>query len=289
MSIASLLLSNPGSRSGDTRLDEVADRLERLGKLIRIQPETPEELPEAIREHGKQVDQVVLGGGDGSVNLALDALIEVNRPLGLLPLGTANDLARSLSIPEDINAAMDIITRGHLRRIDVARANDVSFVNAIGMGLGPRMTREMDGDIKQRFGVLAYLIGVFRALRGQRCFAAEVSDQRRRRVGRFLQITVANGIHYGGGMTVSEDAKLDDGMLDVLLVERQSRLSLLLNALRFRTGQTRGADNVIHWRCRELQVETRPALEITANGEFLSRTPVSCSVCPGALGVFAPE
>lgn len=284
-----LVLANPGSRSGDDRIDEALERLRVLGELTVVRPDRPDQLPAAIREHAGQVNRVILAGGDGTVNLALDALMEAKLPVGLLPLGTANDLARSLDIPEDLEEAANIIVRGHSRRIDVARANDVSFINAIGMGLGPQMTREMDSETKSRFGVLAYLIGIARAFRRQRTFAARVEGDRGRAEGQFIQITVANGIHYGGGMTVADDAKLDDGKLDVLLVPRQSHWLLLANALRFKLGQTRNADNITHWRCHQLSIETDRELEVTADGEFLTSTPVECEVIPGALDFYAPE
>jgi len=289
MSVRTLLLTNPGSRSGDDDLDAVAERFEAQGPVVFHRPKQPEDLPELLHRHGPECDQVVLGGGDGTINLALDALLDIDKPCGVLPLGTANDLARSLDIPADLQGAVDVILRGEVRRIDVARANEVSFVNAIGMGLGPRMTREMDGETKSRFGVLAYLMGVARALRKQRDFEARIVIDGFEHRDRCAQITIANGIHYGGGMTVAEDAKLDDGCLDVLIVHPQSRLVLLANALHLRFGRTRANDAMTHRRCRSVQVETDPTLEVTADGEFLSRTPVDCSVLPGALRVFAPS
>lgn len=288
MSLSTLLLTNPGSRSGDDDLDNVAERLEAEGPVQLHRPEKPEDLPRLLRRHGPECDRVVLGGGDGTVNLALDALLEVARPMGLLPLGTANDLARSLCIPEDIDDALDVILRGETRRIDIARANEVSFVNAIGMGLGPQMTREMDAETKSRFGVLAYLLGVVRAFRKQKDFQARVRIDEHEHRARCTQITIANGIHYGGGMTISEDAKLDDGCLDVLMIHPENRLVLLANALHLRLGRTRANDAMTHRRCRRVEVHTEPALEVTADGEFLLRTPLDCSVQAGALEVFAP-
>lgn len=289
MSMRSLLVTNPGSRSGGSGLDEIESKLERWGELVRVDSKRPDDLPRAIRDNAEKVDQVILGGGDGTVNLALDALLDTGLPLGLLPMGTANDLARSLSIPEDLEDALDIVLRGHLRHIDVGFANDVSFVNAIGMGLGPQMTREMDSETKSRFGVLAYLVGILRAFRRQRCFSARIQGDGRSHEGRYLQITVANGIHYGGGMTVADDAKIDDGLFDVLLVGKQSRLSLLANAFRFRSGQTRTADTMTHRRYREISIVTEPALEVTADGEFLAETPVECSLKSRALAIYVPE
>ncbi len=288
MSLKTLFLTNPGSRSGDDDLDAVAKRLEKEGPVVFERPGEPEDLPKLLRRHGPDSDRVILGGGDGTINLALDALLEVDKPFGILPLGTANDLARSLRIEADIDEALAVIARGETRRIDVARANDVSFVNAIGLGLGPQMTREMDSETKSRFGVLAYLIGVIRAFRKQADFSARIRIDDHEHQVQCTQITIANGIHYGGGMTISEDAKLDDGCLDVLIVHPESRLSLIANALHLRFGRTRANDAMTHRRCRRVELNTEPELEVTADGEVLLSTPVKCSVKPGALSVFAP-
>ena len=289
MTQRTLLLTNPGSRSGKDQAKALSDSLSGEGEVHAIQPDKPEQLPQAIREHGPRVDRIVLGGGDGTVNLALDALLEVDKPTGLIPLGTANDLARTLGIPDDIDEALAVIKRGHLRSVDVSRADDVSFINAIGLGLGPSMTREMDSDTKARLGVLAYLVGIVRAFRGQKAFKARIETDRGQHQGKFLQITVANGVHYGGGMTIAEDARIDDGCLDVLLVRQQSRLELLANALRFKTGDTRTANWLTHTRCRRVSIKTNPSLEFTADGEFLGKTPLECTIKPSALRVFAPD
>lgn len=289
MTQSTLLITNPGSRSGGDDIDQAARTLQRDGRVEVIRPNRPRELPDAIRERGRDFDRIVLGGGDGTVNLALDALIDVDKPVGLLPLGTANDLARSLEIPHKLDRAVAVILAGHLRRLDAARVNDVSFINAIGIGLGPQMTREMDAESKSQLGVLAYLKGIVQALQRQRVFHARIQSEDRTREGEYVQITIANGIHYGGGMTVADDAKLDDGRLDVLLVPRQSHWSLLGNALRFRTGLTRAADTLSHWRCQELSVETEGTMDVTADGEFLTETPVECSVIRSCLSFYAPR
>ncbi|MEX2499365.1 MAG: lipid kinase [Wenzhouxiangellaceae bacterium] len=289
MTTSTLLITNPGSRLGESSLDELGARFRDQGKVVERRPERAQDLPDLIRRHGPEVDRVVLGGGDGTVNLALDALLEVERPLGLLPLGTANDLARSLEIPQELEKAVAVILSGNLRKVDVAFANEVSFINAIGMGLGPQMTREMDSETKSNWGMLAYMIGMARAFREPRHFNATIRVDGREETYDCVQITVANGIHYGGGMTIVDDAKLDDGQLDVLIVRKQSRLSLLGSIDRMRSGHTRAADNMWHFRCSELSITTDPVIEVTFDGEFLGRTPLHCTVRRHALRIYAPD
>jgi diacylglycerol kinase family enzyme len=90
-------------------------------------------------------------------------------------------------------------------------------------------------------------------------------------------------------MTVSDRARLDDARLDVLLVRARSRGRLLANALRFKTGFVENSEILDHWQCRRLTVETDPALEVTADGEFLTHSPLECEVIPGALTLLAPK
>jgi len=269
-------------------MDRATERLKEAGPVDVVRLEKPGALPEAIRQRGNQFDRIVLAGGDGTINLALDALLEIDMPVGILPLGTANDLARSLEIPRTLDGAVDVILAGHLSRIDASRVNNVSFINAIGIGMGPQMTREMDSESKSKLGVLAYFKGMVQVLKREHVFHARIKSEDHSSEGEYVQITIANGIHYGGGMTIAADARLNDGKLDVLLVPRQSRLSLLGNALQFRKGFTR-ADSLTHWRCREVSIETDVTMEVTADGEFLTETPVECRVIPSCLSIYVPS
>ncbi|OAB58814.1 hypothetical protein AY599_20095 [Leptolyngbya valderiana BDU 20041] len=259
------------------------------GDVVTIRLEEGDDLPELLRDRGKDVDRIVLCGGDGTVHWALDALMELDRPVGLIPSGTANDLARSLGIPEDPAQAVETINAGLHRSVDVARVGTTSFINAIGLGLGPKTTREMRSEEKSRWGVVSYLLGLFRALRSPPHFSARIRSEDRDLSGRFMQITVANGIHYGGGMTISDQARLDDGLLDVLLVEARSRWRLLANALRFRIGTVENSRILDHWQCRSVRIETDQRIEVTADGEFVASTPIECRVLQAALRVIAPD
>jgi len=282
-----LLIANSFSGSGSDSLAEPLKQLQ--GEIQQIDLDQSDDLTARIRKAGSSVDRIVLCGGDGTINRALDALVDCGLPVGIIPTGTANDLARSLGIPADPSRAIEIINSGHQRPIDIARVNGISFINALGMGLGPLTTREMDSDEKATFGVGAYLLGLLRAMRKIPRFSARIESDEGVREGHFIQITIANGIHYGGGMTVSDQARLDDARLDVLLVRARSRWRLLANALKFKTGFVENSEVLDHWQCRRLRVETQPELEVTADGEFLTHTPLKCEVIPGALKLLAPR
>src|SRR5690606_242827 len=104
-------------------------------RLILEKVDRPDAMGEAIRRHRAEVDCVIVAGGDGSVNTALGALMETGLPLGVVPLGTASDFARTLGIPPDVGGACDVIAGGLAHRVDVGCVNGQYFLNASSLGL----------------------------------------------------------------------------------------------------------------------------------------------------------
>ncbi|MBY0432027.1 MAG: lipid kinase, partial [Rhodospirillales bacterium] len=121
---------NRKSRSGSADLSEAQLRLEARGiQLVRLPANCPEELNGALTVHGGGADLVILAGGDGTLNAAAEGLLRCGRPLGILPMGTANDLARTLGIPTDLAGACDVIAQGRTRTIDLGWVNGKHYFN----------------------------------------------------------------------------------------------------------------------------------------------------------------
>jgi YegS/Rv2252/BmrU family lipid kinase len=231
------------------------------------------------------VDRIVVGGGDGTINSALPLLLERRVPLGILPLGTANDLARSLDVPSDAVEAAKIIAAGHTRRIDVATVNDKPFLNAAGLGFSTTLHRALAPRTKRVLGPLAYPLGVLKHWRSHRPFTVDVEIEGIRRRHRTIQVTVANGRFYGGGATAHEGAAIDDGMLDVVLMQPRSLLRFVLKLPRLRQGRFEDAPAVTY-RAAELMLRTGRAQAISTDGEESTATPARFRVLPRALEVF---
>lgn len=284
-----LLIVNRKSRNGTSDLNAVTERLKRSG--VDVLPwalDRPEQIPEMIRRHAADVDLVVVGGGDGSLNAAAPALIETRLPLGVLPMGTANDLARTLQIPADIDQASDIIAGGLLHRIDLGRVNDRYFFNAAHIGLGVHAREHLSTDVKRRWGVFGYARSLFKALLSFRPFHADiVCDGRRKRV-RSLQISVGNGKHYGGGMTIAEEASIDDRLFFLYSIEPRSMWELLKLAPAFRAGRFEEYHPVDVERGRSIRITTSRTMRISADGEVVSRTPATFEMIAGAVKVYVP-
>lgn len=284
----SLLLVNPNARSGEYDLGELTEALQALGPVVAPESLDREGVQRAIANHAGSVKRVVIGGGDGSLHAALPALLVAGLPLGVLPLGTANDFARSLGI-SDVAHALEVILAGHTKTVDVGLVNDVPFLNAVSIGLGPQINKDLDKESKSTFGVFAYLLHGVRNLRKHRGIRAVIECDGAASALRSLQITIVNGIHYGGGMTISSEARLDDGLLDVLSIPPQSVFRLLMHGPALRSGNTENVNGLRTFRGKEISVRTLRPMDVTADGEPVTKTPVECRTIEGSLQVYAPR
>jgi YegS/Rv2252/BmrU family lipid kinase len=170
-------------------------------------------IPETIRARAGAFDGVLVGGGDGTLHAAAPALVATGRPLGILPLGTGNDLARSLGIDPDPVVAARVIAEGQIRAVDLGEINGYLFWNVASLGLGVELAQQITAATKRRWGQLGYALAALRVLRRLRRFTAELAHEGRTTRVRTVQVAVGNGRHYGGGMTVAATAALDDGLL----------------------------------------------------------------------------
>ncbi|HZW13979.1 MAG TPA: lipid kinase [Noviherbaspirillum sp.] len=289
MSKRALLIVNRKSRNGAADIESAISHLNLHGVEILEQPsDQPDQIAALVRRHASDVDCVIIGGGDGSMNAAAPALVETRLPLGVLPMGTANDLARTLCIPTDIEKACDVITGGVLHRIDLGRVNGHYFFNVAHIGLGVQVAHQMSPDAKQRWGVLSYARGLAKAFSSFRPFHADiVCDGRRRRV-RSIQIAVGNGRHYGGGMTVSSDASIDDHRFFLYSIEPLDAWELLRFGPAFRAGRFEPHHPVDIDHGRHVTVTTRKTMTVSADGEVLTRTPAWFDMVAGAISVYVP-
>lgn len=286
---SALLIVNEKSRQGREAADEAQRLLIAAGlNVVREQSTSPENLNSLVREHAPHVDCIVLGGGDGTFNSASKALIETDRPLGILPLGTGNDLARTLNIPMDLAGAVDVIVRGKIHDIDIGEVNGHPFFNVSSMGLSTELTRNLTADVKKRWGRLGYAIAFFRALMHARPFSAEIICGGNVTRVKTLQIAVGNGRHYGAGMTVEEDARIDDGQLNLYSLEFDNPWRLLLIYPAFRKGKHGVWRQVRTLKCSEVEVRTRRPRVINTDGEITTQTPATFKVLQRVVHVFVP-
>jgi diacylglycerol kinase (ATP) len=286
-----LLVVNPRARRGTGSIAAAVRRLEEAGLSVReVKPGIEDRIDDVIREQAGSVDLVIVGGGDGTLNAAAPALVETGLPLGVLPLGTANDFARTVSIPADLQQAADIIAAGHLRDVDLGEVNGHLFFNVASIGFSAELAGELSAQAKKRWGVLGYAIVAARLLLRSRLFTAYVDHDGTTERIRTMQVSVGNGRHYGGGMTVEETATAEDGKLDFysLEVDHWWRLLTLLPSLR--AGTQGKWDDVRAFQTTEVTIRTSRPRPVNTDGELSTTTPAHFRIRPKALRVFAlPE
>ncbi|WP_266088916.1 lipid kinase [Saccharopolyspora sp. NFXS83] len=289
------LIVNANSRSGARACSDAEDLLREMDvPLHAVHPlRDPSRLLEVVEgavDAGH--DLIVLGGGDGTVSSVVDVLAHREVPMGLLPLGTANDFARTMHIPADLDGACRTIARGHVVDVDLGLCGRNYYVNRASAGLGAAVAEHMSPRLKRRIGPLAYPVATARALRKHRPFTATLEfpegDHESLTFTDLLQISVANGRYFGGGQLAAQDAGIDDAMLDVSVLRNGSPLRLLSMARELRTGSTTDSSLVTHLRTGKVEVRTDAELPINIDGELVANTPQLFSVASNALHVIAP-
>lgn len=287
--VRALLFANTKSRRGREGIAPARDVLEAQGfTLIDGQCESPEALSPMIVERAREVDCVIVAGGDGTLNAAARGMMAVNLPLGILPMGTANDLARTLGIPPDLEAAAHVIAGRLETRIDVGEVNGHPFFNVASIGISAELARALTPEKKRRFGRLAYALTAIEVLLLARPFRALlVTKEGARRIKTF-QVAVGNGRYYGGGMAVASDARIDDAALDLYSLEVAGVWKLALMLRSFRSGLHGLWEEVRTERCTSFDIRTRKPRPVNTDGELVTFTPARFTVLPKAIRVFVP-
>jgi YegS/Rv2252/BmrU family lipid kinase len=236
-------------------------------------------------------DLVVAAGGDGTVSAVADGLIGTETPLGIVPLGTANVLARELGIPVDLEGACQLLAGDHaLTKIDAMELGGKYYFTQVGVGIDAMMIRDTTREHKRRFGRVAYLWTAVTRLVGfqPRRFQLRIDGTVSR--PRASQVLVANsGILGQPPFRWGPDIRPDDGRLDVCVIRARTVLDYLVLGWHVLLGQHRRDPNV-GYRVAEQAVEiaTNAPMPVQADGEIVGETPVTVKAVPGAVRVIVP-
>lgn len=284
-----LVILNDDARSVAAKSSDAIAALEEAGlDVVHAPITTRASVAARLRQHSDGVDLVVAGGGDGTLNAVLQGLVGTKLPLGILPLGTANDLAKTLSIPIDLKQACDVIVQGHTRRIDIGRVNDVYFFNEASIGMSVALCRRLTKESKSTFGVFALLFHALQIVFAMRRFRALITLPSGEVIAaRTAQLTVGNGQNFGG-FVATDDATIDDRKLDlysVRLTNWKDYFEAMTALLRRRYDDVR---SVFTLHGRRFEVKTGRRMRVEADGELISSTPATFEVVPAAVDVFVP-
>jgi len=281
----SFVLILNGRSGGSSAGDDGAELLRERGcELSIVRSASPEETLKAIREAG-DVAGIVIGGGDGTISLALPALIERGLPLGVLPLGTANDFARSIGVA-DMKTACNAIAQGALRTLDLGVASGRPFLNVIALGLPAQAARELTAERKRRFGMFAALAAAPSIARRRHVFTLNATIDGDTLQARCEAVLLGVGRYVGGFPIAYED--LDDGELHLTVCRALTvpeALSLALSTLFRRLPQD---DRILERSASSMTLETVVPMDVAIDGDICAKTPIDVHILASKLRVFAP-
>ena len=235
-------------------------------------------------------DVVAAAGGDGTINEVVNGLMQADRPatLGIIPLGTGNDLARTLDIPDAPADALELLESGERRRIDlyaVETADQTIYgINAAAGGFSGQVDEAMTKQLKASWGPLAYLIGAASVVPDLQEYSTYISyDDGDLDLTNALSIIVANGRTVAGGKRVSPLSNPEDGLLDVVIVQKGTVVELGDAATRLVAGGFLKSNLVSHRRARSIRIESEPAMWFNVDGELITKDTLTIRVVPSAI------
>ncbi len=229
----------------------------------------------------------VVVSGDGLIGAIGGAMAGAETPLGIIPAGRGNDLARVLGIPDDPEAAVEALLGGETRKIDVGEVNGRRFLGIASVGFDSEANR-VANETRLLRGSLVYALAAIRTLIRWKPgrFTVRVDDERYRFTG--YSVSVANNRAFGGGMFIAPDAELDDGEFDIVTVGEVGKLRALGSMPRVFKGTHVEQDWVRVFRARHLELSASRPYPVYADGEHISDLPASLRVLPRALSVIVP-
>lgn len=246
----------------------------------------------ACLETTKQTyDRVLVAGGDGTVMEAVNGLMrrKMDVPLAIVPTGTANFVARALTIPTEREEAIKVALQGEPARIDVGKCGDRYFVLGVGLGLAERFVTETEDAEKKRLGPLAYLMTLARELRTPRITFEIAEEGKAPTEIRGVALVVANSAGFGGGKSVSDEVKPDDGQLDWVVLHRVEWTSALRLAWRSLFGEVTDDPVVTHRPFTICRISSRPKVPVQIDGDAVEQTtPLDFAIFRRKLSVIQP-
>jgi YegS/Rv2252/BmrU family lipid kinase len=284
------LLVNPSSAGGKTLklLPRVEAVLDARRAVFRVEMTRSLEHGAELALRASELGEIpVVVSGDGLLGAVGGALAGSDVPLGLIPGGRGNDMARALGIPAEPEAAVAVILGGHSRRIDVGEANGKRFLGIASVGFDSECNR-LANETHWLRGNSVYAYSMIRTLIGWRSarFTLVVGDERRRLSGYF--VAAANNSVYGGGMYIAPEARLDDGAFDVVSIGESGKLRFLLGLKDVLKGTHLGKEEVGVFRTPRLELDASRPFPVYAVGDHLTDLPVSLRVLPRCLSILVP-
>lgn len=234
-------------------------------------------------------EKIIVCGGDGTIHEAINALVGSDVLLGVLPLGTGNDFARNLGIKEDLDFACRVLDQGKVRKVDVVKVNGSRYYGSVGgIGFDSEVASLANRYKKFSSGINIYTLSILAKLFTYKFKNVEITYDTESYKGEILMAAFGNTEWYGGGINITPTALMDDGWLDICIVDKINKAKLLLLfPSAFKGNHIKFSEVNLH-RAKNISISSETPLQLLGDGEIICQTPVSLEVVPQALKVIAP-
>ena len=283
-----LFIINPGSGSHDINLKEVISTYFESKNTETDLFELPKDCSlEKIKERIKssKADRVVAVGGDGTLKLVAECLLHTETPIGIIPAGSANGMAKELGIPTDIELALAILDEGRLQKIHVVKLNDEICIHLSDLGFNAYLVKKFD-TLPER-GMWGYAKATWHALWNHSRMEVQLKLKNETITSKAAMVAIANATMYGSGLKINPDGKLDDDLFEVVLVKDYSYLEILkiwITKLPFNPKK------IEVFQTAEVKISSKHKAHFQVDGEYIGRVnTVEASILPAAITVVLPS
>jgi diacylglycerol kinase (ATP) len=286
-----VLIVNTHSRRGERLFFKAMDLLNERGiDVIGSYPvRKPERMKQIVQDIiNKGPSLIIVGGGDGTLNTIMESFVHRDVVLGILPLGTANNFARSMEIPMTLERAVDIIADGKVVDIDLGMINNQYFINIATIGFSRNVISATPRIFKKYLGVFSYLIYETKYLLSQQLFVCAITIKGVKKLIKTRQLIIANGSIYGT-RRISPEAHIDNNTLLIFAMDSMNRWQGLKFWIGFLLGRHLSFPETRLFQVDSGYIETVPRKFVILGGEKVARTPIQISVDPAAVKIMAAK
>lgn len=286
-----LLFYNPNAGNGlfKNSLDNIIERFQEEGYLVVPVRASKGNMLNTVFESMDQSEykQVIAAGGDGTINICVNAMINnnIDLPLTIMPAGTANDFAYYFDLPHDIKDMLDIALGENFTYADVGKVNEKYFINVAAMGMLVDVSQKTDPNLKNTLGILSYYLKGLTEVTNLRPIPVKLTSKEFSIVENMYFMLVMNGKSAGGFKRIAPHSEVDDGLLDVMLFKEMPIMDfapLLINILQ---GNHQENKNVIYFKTEELTIESPEDVSTDIDGEKGEKFPLHFSILPKRLKI----
>ncbi len=227
----------------------------------------------------KKYTDLIIIGGDGTINETINSLTNFDIKIGLIPCGSGNDFVKCFSIGKKLEEQVHTAIFGQAIQVDIGKCNDRLFANGVGLGFDGEVVDVMENGGKKFSGFVSYLYTVLRILAFYKATPTTIQiDDQKKITKELFMLTIANGTTYGGVFQLAPKAVINDGLLEVCMVSNLKVLKRFLNLIKFIKGTHIKSKWVDYFRAKHIQIESNNNIVAHIDGEFIGSPPFDISI-----------